>query len=283
MITRNRRQDLMRSLERLVALPERPAVVVVDNASDDGTVPAVRHRFPGVMVVPLAANVGAEARTTGARLAGTRYVAFADDDSWWLPGSLEAAAAVMDSDPAVALVAGRILVGAAGRTDPTSAAMAAGPLGPGLRPDPDGRRAVTGCVACASVVRTGAFLSVGGFPEGFMVGGEEQTVVWDLWAAGWRAVYVPEATAVHFPAESRDPRARRALVTRNDLWAAWSRLPAVPAAARTARLAGRALTDRSVALGTGRALRGAAWALARRAPIPVQVERARRVLAGGWA
>lgn len=36
-ITHNRRDELQRTLERLAALPEQPRVVVVDNASSDGT------------------------------------------------------------------------------------------------------------------------------------------------------------------------------------------------------------------------------------------------------
>ncbi|MEA2241042.1 MAG: hypothetical protein QOD24_598, partial [Solirubrobacteraceae bacterium] len=44
--TRNRRDTLLRSLERLAALPERPELVVVDDASGDGTAAAVREHFP---------------------------------------------------------------------------------------------------------------------------------------------------------------------------------------------------------------------------------------------
>src|SRR5882672_11413866 len=49
--TRNRRVVLCRTVERLLALPDRPAaVVVVDNASDDGTSAVLGERFPDVRV-----------------------------------------------------------------------------------------------------------------------------------------------------------------------------------------------------------------------------------------
>ena len=47
-ITRDRADDLLRTLDRLRRLPERPAVVVVDNGSGDGTPgePPVPRREP---------------------------------------------------------------------------------------------------------------------------------------------------------------------------------------------------------------------------------------------
>src|SRR5215218_1414627 len=85
--TRNRAARLAGVLERLGGLPERPPVVVVDNGSDDDTVD-VAGRFPGVRVLRLPRNHGAAARNYGVAAAKTPYVAFADDDSWWAPGSL---------------------------------------------------------------------------------------------------------------------------------------------------------------------------------------------------
>ena len=45
-ITHDRRDELLRTLRRLEELPERPHVVVVDNASTDGTAGAVRTQRP---------------------------------------------------------------------------------------------------------------------------------------------------------------------------------------------------------------------------------------------
>jgi GT2 family glycosyltransferase len=43
-ITHNRRTELLRTLARLERLPERPRILVTDNASTDGTAQAVAHR-----------------------------------------------------------------------------------------------------------------------------------------------------------------------------------------------------------------------------------------------
>ena len=58
-ITRNRREELLRTLGRLAALPERPPVIVVDNGSDDGTTAAVRGAHPGMLLIAARRNLGA--------------------------------------------------------------------------------------------------------------------------------------------------------------------------------------------------------------------------------
>lgn len=145
--TRDRRASLLATLPRLLALPERPDLLVVDNASGDGAADAVACAAPSARLVRLSRNVGAAARNVGARRARAGYVAFADD-SWWAPGALARAADLLDAHPALA-VAARVLVGHGERLDPVSAAMAASPLprAPGV-PGP----AVLGFLACGAVV-----------------------------------------------------------------------------------------------------------------------------------
>ncbi|WP_040905829.1 glycosyltransferase family 2 protein, partial [Streptomyces griseoflavus] len=51
--TRDRRDRLAVTLSRLRELPERPEILVVDNASTDGTREMVARDFPGVRVLAL--------------------------------------------------------------------------------------------------------------------------------------------------------------------------------------------------------------------------------------
>jgi GT2 family glycosyltransferase len=64
-LTHNRRQEVLRSLKLHTALPEQPKIIVVDNASTDGTACAVREQFPQVDVVPAGRNLGAAGRNLG--------------------------------------------------------------------------------------------------------------------------------------------------------------------------------------------------------------------------
>jgi N-acetylglucosaminyl-diphospho-decaprenol L-rhamnosyltransferase len=257
--TRDRRERVLATLARVTALRDRPPVVLVDDGSADGTAQAVAQRFPGVDVVRLADGRGAAARNVGAGRLSTPYVAFLDDDSWWAPGALTRAAAVLDGDPRLAVLAARVLVGEEERLDPTCADMARTPL-------PGG--AVLGFVACGAVVRRSAFLAVGGFDERYGIGGEEALLAVRLAAAGWELRYVPDVVAHHHPDPSANRRGRDARALRNDLWTTWSYLPLGQAAGATARLLRAAGARRSTLAGALAALRGLSWILRERRPAP---------------
>lgn len=273
--TRDRPLELAGTLECLAALPTRPPVIVVDNASRTG-VGWVRDLPAAPQVIALGRNRGGAARTVGARHARTPYVAFCDDDSWWAPDALPIAADALDRHPRLALVAARTLVGPAHRPDPVNAAMAHSPLraGSGLPGRP-----VLGALACATVVRRDAYLAVGGFRELLFIGGEETLLCYDLAAAGWALRYLDQVVAHHDPSRARPPAwRRRAVERRNRALVGWMRRPLAVAAADTWQLvreAGRDRTGRSALAGL---LRRLPSALADRHRLPPALEREVRAL-----
>jgi GT2 family glycosyltransferase len=196
--------------------------VVVDNASTDGTVDVVRREHPDVTVIRLETPRGSSARNRGAEGVDAPYVAFADDDSWWAPGALAAAADLFDRHPRLGLITAKVLVGPQRRVDPISEDMARSPLAPepGLPGVP-----VLGFLACAAIVRSEAFQQVGGFHALAGFGGEETLLAMDLAAAGWGLSYVEDIVAVHHPSPVRDPEARAAQELGNTLLRSWLRLP----------------------------------------------------------
>jgi GT2 family glycosyltransferase len=268
-ITRDRAEELLRTLDRLRALPERPEIVVVDQGSGDGAVWRVRARFPDVRVIELGENRGAAGRTIGARAVRAPFVAFADDDSWWAPGALDRAATCLERHPHVGLVAGRVLLGREEALDPACAAMAASPLGEPA--DVPGRR-VLGFVACGAMVRRAAFLGVGGFHPRLGIGGEEQLLAADLAARGWLLVYDEDVVAYHHPSPVRDRGRRRALQFRNDLWFAWLRRARPRATRVTQRTARAAFHDPAARAGLLGALQGFRWVPQQRRPVPAWLE-----------
>jgi GT2 family glycosyltransferase len=267
-ITRNRRRSLLDALGHLTRLPEQPAVVVVDNGSQDGSADAVRASFPSVVVVGRRENLGAAGRNVGASLANTPYVAFSDDDSWWDPGALDAAARLLDAAPDVGLVAAKVLVGPESRLDPTSRAMATSALP--LHPTA-GCRTVVGFLACGAVVRRAAFLGVGGFEPELGLGGEEQLLALDLASAGWALVYAPKVVARHHPwiGPDRGDRSRRQAA--NGLVVAWARLPATVAWRASIRALRSAGTVAAAVGATGDALGRWRWISAHRRVVPPEV------------
>jgi GT2 family glycosyltransferase len=270
-LTHNRRDEVLASVARARALPEEPAIIVVDNGSSDGTAEHVGRRFLDVDIVRLRDNRGAAGRNAGAERAVTPYVAFSDDDTWWAPGALPRAADLLDAHASLALITGRILVGPENREDTACLAMAASPLRrePGLPGAP-----VLGFMAGASVARRAAFLSVGGYERRLFLGGEEQLVAVDLAAAGWALAYVPDVQAHHHPSASRDGARRRVLLMRNALWFTWLRRPSSVAIAATLHAVRAARRDAEARRALREAFAGLAWALRRRRVAPRHVEEA---------
>ena len=268
-ITYERREEALASVGRLLQLPERPQVVLVDNGSTDGTADAVRARYPGVDVVASPENLGAVGRNVGVRRLRTPYVAFCDDDTWWEPGSLTRAADVLDAFPGVALLNARIVVEPGGTEDPIVAELRDSPVaGPDWLPGP----ALGSFLAGASVVRRDAFLQCGGFSERLWLGGEEELLATDLITAGWELCYLEDLTVHHQASRLRDAHARRRVGVRNTLWFTWLRRPLGPALRRTVHLARTVPRDRISALAALDALRGVPWLLAERRTRPPAIE-----------
>ncbi len=273
-MTRDRRDSVLSTLERLLALPDEPRVIVVDNGSKDGTAHAISARCPQVRLLALGRNHGAVARTFGVRAATTPYVAFADDDSWWEPHALRTAADVFDRSPRLGLLAARILVGSERRLDPVCEVMAASPLP--VEHDAPGP-SVLGFVACGAVVRRRAYLEVGGFHPVVFFFGEETLLAQDLMTAGWQLAYVDGVVARHDPGSAEPRPGRDRLAVRNALLSLWMRRPARVAAQQTLRL----LAERrgpAAAGGLLDAVRRAPRALAHRRVLPPSVERQVRLL-----
>lgn len=273
--TRNRADELARTLTRLGELRPRPPVVVVDNASTDDTAATV-GRFPDAELVRLPHNAGAAGRNAGVERARTPYVAFSDDDSWWAPGALERAGRTLEACPRLGLLAADTLVGQDETPDPVNAAMRDSPLP--RDPDLPGP-SVLGFLACAAVVRVRAYREVGGFSPLLRFGAEEMLLACDLAARGWALCHVGDVRAHHHPSTRRpDPESRRALEQRNRLLIACLRRPAAAALRIWASAAGRAVRDRAVRRGLAGALRRLGPALRGRRRLPDAVERDIRTL-----
>ncbi|MFD7713313.1 glycosyltransferase family 2 protein [Streptomyces sp. NPDC059785] len=268
-ITRDRRPELLRTLRILRELPERPQVIVTDNASADGTADAVAREFPEVLLLCPGRNLGAVGRNLAVRHVTTPYVAFCDDDTWWEPGALTRAADLLDAHPPLAAVTARILVEPSGEEDPVVAELRDSPLtGPDWLPGP----ALGSFLAAATVLRTDVFRTAGGFHPGLWLGGEEELLATDLLRQGHWLSYVPELTIHHAASEARDSTERRVLGLRNTLWFTWLRRPWRAALRRTLYLMRTVPKDRASVRAFGRALAGLPWVLAQRDPVPAEIE-----------
>jgi len=131
----NAREDLAACLASLRAAPPgvRHEIVVVDNASQDGSVEAARA-VAGVMVIALDRNVGfAAANNAGIRATRSELILLLNSDTIVPAGAIDALVARLRRDPAIG-VAGPRLVGGDGRPELSFGRM--------ISPDVEWRRKV---------------------------------------------------------------------------------------------------------------------------------------------
>ncbi|WP_258349072.1 glycosyltransferase [Saccharopolyspora gregorii] len=274
-ITHDRRDELLRTLEHMTALPERAPVIVVDNASGDGSAEAVRARFPEVTVLVEPVNAGAVARNHAVRCATTPYVTFCDDDVRWQPGAIRTAVDLLDRHPDIGAVMGRCLV------EPD---LVEDPLTPELRDSPVPAppwlpgTALLSVMAGLTTVRVSAFRAAGGFSERLWLGGEEELLAIDLVRAGWWLCWAEEVVVHHRPSGRRDSRGRRRLGIRNTLLTTWARRPLGAALRRSASVLAGCPKDRHTVAAVGGVLRALPWLLRERRCVPPELEAQLRLL-----
>jgi len=84
-------------------------VIVVDNASIDGSVERIREEFPGVRLICSETNIGfAPANNRGFGIASGEYILMLNPDTVILNGAIRNAASFLDDHEAAAIVGGRL-------------------------------------------------------------------------------------------------------------------------------------------------------------------------------
>ncbi len=214
----NNRELLARALTSLRGQVRE--ILVVDNASEDGSGEMVRTSFPDVRLVAEPRNTGfAAGVNTGARAAAGEYVLLLNPDAAACPGAVDRLAAFLAAHPACAAAAGLLLdeqgqpqAGWNVRRFPTLATFAVSLLlVDRLWPqNPVTRRYVAADVdlgspaeveqpaAACLMLRRAAFDGIGGMDERFYPAWfEDVDLCLRLRRAGWSIAFVPDAVFSH--------------------------------------------------------------------------------------
>ncbi|MGH3744736.1 MAG: glycosyltransferase family 2 protein [Mycobacteriales bacterium] len=183
-------------------LPQGAPVLVVDNASTDGTAELLAGRYPSVQVSTSPVNSGFAGGVALAldRLT-TPFLVLLNNDAVVRPGWL---AALLDgfADDAVAAVTSRLLL-PDGRLNSAGGVLTRHGYGHDIgfgRPDgpafDEAREVAYGCGA-ALALRTAAVREVGGVDPRYFLYYEDVDLSWRLRLAGHGIRYAPRAVAVH--------------------------------------------------------------------------------------
>jgi len=213
-ISYNARRHLgpcLRSLLGDAALPTE--VILVDNASGDGSAEYVEETFRDVRLLHAGANRGfGAASNLAARHARGQYLAFLNPDTVVEPGWLAPLVAALQADPRAALATPKIVL----HSDPTTINTGGNDIhcsgltlcrGAGLsREQLDHAAEVSAISGAAFAVRKDVFEQLGGFDEHFFLYMEDADLSLRAGLAGNCCLYVPQSVVQHDYALRFGPR-----------------------------------------------------------------------------
>jgi GT2 family glycosyltransferase len=191
-------------------------IVVVDNASTDGSADAATRAHPAARLLANPANRGfAAAANQGIVVTATPYVLLLNPDAEIVSGSLDAAVKVAEEHPQAGVI-GLLVRNPDGTLQPSARKVPTlgealghafvGPFAPDNRWsraytmadwDRASEREVEWVSGSAMLVRRAAFDEVGGFDESYFMYVEDVDLCTRLRAAGWSVLFSPEVEVVH--------------------------------------------------------------------------------------
>ncbi len=178
-------------------------IIVVDNASTDGSVELIARQYPHVRLIRSATNLGfSQGANLGASVATGKYLAFLNNDMRVSPTWLGELVKTALADEQHAVVGSAILnwEGVAhdfvGRPD-DAFCLANAPHPLPTYAMPDGVRDFLFVSAGAALVRADAFRECGGFDPDYFMYHEDVDLGWRLWLRGYRCALAPQSITYH--------------------------------------------------------------------------------------
>jgi N-acetylglucosaminyl-diphospho-decaprenol L-rhamnosyltransferase len=228
-VSHNTREELLQCLASLAGVSVPLEIVVVDNASADGSADAVAQLFPQVHLLRNGDNAGfGRANNQGLAVTRAPFVLLLNSDAELRPGCLETLVGLLRDRARVGIVAPRTveadgavqvsfgteltplrewrqrrLVHGVKRRQPAALKAAA---------DAAAREHEPAWVSASCLLaRREALAAVGGFDEGYFLYEEDVDLCRRVRRAGWSILFTPAAEAVHHLGRSvaRDPERAR--------------------------------------------------------------------------
>jgi GT2 family glycosyltransferase len=192
-------------------------VIVVDNASTDGTQDFVRRDYPQVKLIVNKQNLGfARANNQGLRLAQGRYHLLLNTDAFVHQGALKTMVRFMDEQPEAGAAGCRLYYedGSLQRSCTSFPTLSTElwqafwldrlfPASPTFGKywmtywEFNDTREVDSIIGAFMMLRPEAISEVGGFDPGFFMYSEEVDLCYRLKQRGWKVMFTPKATATH--------------------------------------------------------------------------------------
>jgi GT2 family glycosyltransferase len=215
-------QNLLYSLEKALRNIEAE-IIIVDNASDDGSVELIREKFPYVRLVASPQNLGfGKANNLGFQMAKGKYLFILNPDTLVREDTLDKLISFFERTPEAGMIGCKILnpdgtlqlscrrgfpspwnsfckVTGLSSLFPKSRIFAKYNL---TYLDEDEINEVDALSGSCMLMRKEAYDKTGGFDEQFFMYGEDLDLCYRVQKAGYKVFYVPETQIIHYKGES---------------------------------------------------------------------------------
>ena len=204
-VTHNGADEIEECLDSLVGRGAgSPHVVVVDNASSDGTPDLVKSSNPAAELVVLPENYGyGFGANVGARRSNREFIAFLNQDARPSVSWLNESIATLDTNPAAAFVTPKILIkqnqariNTCGNTIHVTGITTCRGYDQPAESFAQ-REFVVGMSGAALVGRLNVFRRLGGFDDAFFMYYEDTDLSLRSVLAGFRCLYEPKSVVAH--------------------------------------------------------------------------------------
>ena len=188
----------------LIGFDPNDEIVLVDNASTDGSAEYVQQTFPGVRVVRSEVNLGFSGGCNlGVERATGQYLAFLNPDTVAVPGWLEPLIAALEANPQAGLATSKILllaepelINTCGNDMHFTGLTLCRGMGVN-RSTLTNPAEVTAVSGAAFMIHRELFEALGGFDESFFMYMEDADLSWRARLAGYGCLYVPDSIVYH--------------------------------------------------------------------------------------
>ena len=206
-------------------------VIVVDNGSTDGSQQMLAEKFPDVMLIQNEGNVGlGKASNQGIEATNGRYVLLLNNDTLVNGPALDVLVEYLDAHPEAGAAAGKLLnpdgsfqSGFAPFSTLLEEFLIVTHIGEilwtGYPSHGDSNEIKeTGWMSSACLlVRRAALDQIGLLDESYFIYGDEADLQYRLNKSGWKVVFLPNSSIIHFGGRSMDRWKRRKMVYRGKM------------------------------------------------------------------
>lgn len=201
-------------------------VILVDNASSDGSISFVAENYPSILTVSLDDNRG----FTGGNIAGFEvttgdYIVLVNNDVRLVDEWLQFMVTAIETEPSIGLCSSKIIIDGTSKIDSAGDVFTTAFTGTKIgemheQREYSERCFVPGACAAAVIYKRELLDDIGFLDDDFFLNHEDTDLNLRAMLAGWKCLYVPEAVAYHKVSASIVPLSDTAVYffSRNNEW-----------------------------------------------------------------